>query len=101
MNVLITYDISNKHPEVKAAMQAEKYKDYWTQDNQTYYLPNTTLWKMANDITPTSVLAEFQKAVADLNANIPVVKDKIKIERCVAVQFTTWQGIPGEKHDQY
>lgn len=100
MNVLITYDISNMHPEVKAAMQAKKYLDYWTHDSHTYYLPNTSLWKMGDEISPNSVKADFEKIVAEINTKIPVAKDKIKIERLITVQFTTWSAITGDKHSE-
>ena len=45
MNALITYDITIRHTEAKSAMQAKGYFDYWTANNQNYYLPNTSLWK--------------------------------------------------------
>ncbi|MCX2473528.1 hypothetical protein OQZ33_04205 [Pedobacter sp. MC2016-05] len=98
MEVLITYDISNQHPEVKAAMLKKGFHDYWVSDKKTYNLPNTSLWKKGNGINVTTVLNEFNQAINKLNSATPLTKNKIKIERCIVVECTVWAGIQGEKH---
>lgn len=45
-SILISYDVSAKNPEVKAALLQRGYRDRWNFTGQTkiYLLPNTTLW---------------------------------------------------------
>lgn len=95
MNALITYDISARHTEVKAAMLANGrgYFDSWSSNNQTYYLPNTSLWKP--NTTPQTAKAEIQQVIQALNLNQPA-NNQIRLERCVAVEWSKWDGIPGD-----
>ena len=96
-NVLLTYDISQRHSEVKAALKAKGLRDSWTNENVKYNLPNTTMWKMGDIVTPTTVLADMNTVIADLNRNQPADK-VIRLERCMSVAFAGWAGIPGEPH---
>jgi hypothetical protein len=98
MNALITYDVSNKQPEVKKGMKDLDYLDYWTLDRKTYYLPNTTLWK--RDASAATAIADMKKVIFSLNEKIIKKDEKIKLERCVAVDFTTWDAIEGDKHSE-
>ena len=88
MDVVVTYDVSAKQSEVKAAMVARGYMDRWnSNDGTTYYLPNTTLWKKN---------IELRNAVQDIAA---VAKQfSVKLERAVTVPAAPWDGIPGEAH---
>lgn len=96
MNILITYDISQRWTEVKRALLDEGFKDSWV-DNQTRFnLPDTTLWhnKLNN---ANQAKAMFHEVIEQLNAGQPEDK-KIEIERFMAVVFTKWSGIPGKPH---
>ncbi|MBC6612411.1 hypothetical protein H8B15_15920 [Hymenobacter sp. BT507] len=97
MNTLITYDITIRHTEVKSAMKTKGYADAWTANNQTYYLPNTSLWKKG--ITPQTALADLQQVIQSLNSNQPANK-QIRLERCAAVEWTNWAAIPGDSQRQ-
>ncbi len=92
MNVLITYDISARHGEVKKRMKTKKYHDFWKSMDKLYYLPNTNLWK---DVTTAEIAIEDLKAVIEsINSEISLQKDKIRLERCISVEFEKWDGIP-------
>jgi hypothetical protein len=95
MNALITYDITIRHTEVKSALKNKGYFDYWTSNNQNYYLPNTSLWK--NDISQETALADMQQVLQSLNYNQPA-NNQIRMERCVAVPVNPWSAIPGDAH---
>ncbi|WP_146106870.1 hypothetical protein [Polaribacter porphyrae] len=45
-NILLSYDIKNKHNDVKEGLQELGYLDHFNFKGETkiYYLPNTTLW---------------------------------------------------------
>jgi hypothetical protein len=96
MNILITYDIDKRHPEVKSALIKAGFSDTWIKNQTKYYLPNTTLWsisfstlKLANDI--------FNKTIEDLN--IGKTKDSsIHVKHFMSIQFTDSLGITGEPH---
>lgn len=92
MNTLLTYDVNKKHNEVKKAMKAKGYLDFWTVNAIIYYLPNTTLWK--NNISSATT------AIADIKA--VAIKLGVSLERAVAVNWTPkdWEAIPGIPHDE-
>lgn len=96
MDVLLTYDITTRHGEVKAAMVNKGYADNWMASNQVYNLPNTTLWK--KEISATIAVADMKQVIQTLNADQPFY-NHIRLERCVAVNFddsTSWAAIPGD-----
>lgn len=85
-NVLISYDVDGKEPQVKEALLRIGYYDGFKLEEKVYYLPNTTLWK-AN--TKTNI------AKADLNSICSSLN--VKLERFVATEFmrvSAIQGIP-------
>lgn len=83
-NVLISYDVSDKNPKMKAALIAEGYLDRWDNVN----LPNTTLWKAKTSS------AEGHKAMEKAATGLQII-----LERAVAVEFGIWTGTtPGKKH---
>ena len=96
-NVLLTYDISQRHSEVKAALRKKSFFDYWTDNKVTYYLPNTTMWKKGDGVTANSILDDINAVIADLNRNEPANRF-IRLERCMSVAFVGWSGIAGEPH---
>ncbi|UHG93186.1 hypothetical protein [Spirosoma oryzicola] len=103
-NVLVTYDVSSKQPAVKKEMKDLGYEDSWVANGPqpskgTYYLPNTTLWKQAEGLTATQAKQDFIKAVEKINATL-LQNQKVKIERLITVQFSIWDGIPGEVHQK-
>ena len=92
MNTLLTYDVNKKHVEVKKAMKAKGYLDFWTSKSVVYYLPETTLWK--NDISSAKTALADIKAVA--------IKLEISLERAVAINWSPsdWEAISGIPHDE-
>jgi len=87
MQVLLTYDVNKLHQDVKKALLAKNYSDQWSVNNTIYYLPNTTLWK--KNVSPETAITDIKAVTLALNA---------KLERAVAVNFDSWNGIPGMKH---
>lgn len=83
-SVLISYDVSAKNPEVKAALIALNYFDSFTLGSSTkvYYLPNTTLWHKTK--TSDQAMADMKKVCADL---------KVTLEKAIAVKATEFVGI--------
>lgn len=83
-NVLISYDVSAKNPEVKAALLELKYYDYFTLAGSTkkYLLPNTTLWHKTK--SSDQAMADMKKVCADL---------KVTLEKAVAVKASEFVGI--------
>ena len=57
-DILITYDVSDKNKEMKVALKALGYMDNWKSNEQTYYLPNTTMWK--KDTTVSQGIEDMQ-----------------------------------------
>jgi hypothetical protein len=97
MNTLITYDVSRRQPEVKKALKALNYFDYWTDNATTYYLPNTTLCK--KDITQDNALSEMKTVIAKLNQDQPL-SNQIDLERCACVNVNPGAAIPGKAHQE-
>lgn len=95
--VLLTYDVSQRHSEVKAALRKKSFYDYWTDNDVKYHLPNTTMWKKGDTITELTVLNDMKAVIADLNRGEPSNRTII-LERCVSVVFASWAAIPGEPH---
>lgn len=85
-NVLITYDVSARNPEVKAALKALGYMDSWESEGVTYNLPNTTLWKQGS----------AQQGKTDMVSVAASLR--VTLERAIAVEFSNWSGIPGQPH---
>lgn len=83
-NVLISYDVSAKNPEVKAALQALNYYDYFTIAGSTkvYYLPNTTLWHKSK--SSDQAMADMKKVCSDL---------RVTLEKAIAVKADEFVGL--------
>jgi len=83
-NVLISYDVSAKNPEVKTALKALGYHETFknSEDPKTYSLPDTTLWhpKKSSD----QAMADMKKVCADL---------KVTLEKAVAVKAAEFVGL--------
>lgn len=96
MKVIITYDVSQRHNEVKSEMLKRGFQDRWTANNTTYYLPNTTLWhpNLLNTITAINI---FNDVIRQLNNNEPPAR-VIKISHLLAFELTSWSGIQGDEH---
>ncbi|GAB3713880.1 hypothetical protein [Flavobacterium koreense] len=82
--VLISYDVSAKNPEVKAALIALQYFDNFTFGTGTkvYYLPNTTLWHKTK--TSDQAMEDMKKVCNDL---------KVTLEKAVAVKASEFVGL--------
>ncbi len=79
MATIITYDLANKHTEVKEAMYALGYANRFYYETKYIYLPNTTLYHEIK--TAATSRDELMAVCARLNANL---------ERCVATRFVDW-----------
>ncbi|CAF3421849.1 unnamed protein product, partial [Rotaria sp. Silwood2] len=87
LNVLLTYDISEKNTEVKNALKQEpfNYREEWAlSDKKPQILPETTLWKPST--TSRQALADIQSLISNLNSQNGW---NIILERCVTVDFAT------------
>ena len=81
--VLISYDVSAKNPEVKAALQALDYYDNFTLGtSKVYYLPNTTLWHKAK--SSDQAMADMKRVCAEL---------RVTLEKAVAVKADEFVGL--------
>lgn len=93
MNILITYDVSDRQTEVKQKMLETGYYDKWAANEKTYYLPQSTLWK--KDVTDLkTALIDLRKVIENLNlyrTNQPL----IELRRCIVVSANPWDGIEG------
>lgn len=85
MAILLTYDISTKHSEMRAALLSKGYSDKWSQNGLTILLPTTTFWKL--DESPSGALNDIRLVTNVL---------RIKLLRCLTVEFSATHGIPGE-----
>jgi hypothetical protein len=82
--VLISYDVSAKNPEVKAALQALNYYDNFTLGTapKVYYLPNTTLWHKTK--SSDQAMADMKKVCNDL---------RVTLEKAIAVKADEFVGL--------
>lgn len=87
MNVIITYDISIKHQQLKQAMFNLGYRDQISGVTcKIIYLPNTTLFHSKK--TPEEALNDVKSECQRL---------QIKLERCVSTNWgPKWIAICGE-----
>lgn len=93
-NVLLTYDINIKQTDVKNAMKEKGYSERIRKSTEvkTYTLPNTTLWKKAEELKTITVLNELEDVIEILNRGA-TLKDKIILEKAIATEFTNWSAI--------
>lgn len=91
MGIVVTYDVSDKNPEMKSEMQSKGYKDFWfegpDEKKVKVNLPNSTLWH--KEKTVQQGLQDLKDAASKL---------KIKLERAVAVPDDPSDAIPGDPH---
>lgn len=59
--VLVTYDLSGNHSQVKDAMKAKGYHDSWSVRGVSRMLPNTTVVSFAGN-----TVQDTDRAIADL-----------------------------------
>lgn len=92
--VLLTYDINIRQTNVKNAMIRKWYSEekYSFSSRKTFTLPNTTLWKKEEELRVVTVLNDLKEVIDVLNKGI-ATKDKIIVEKAMAVEFTTWKAI--------
>lgn len=99
MNVVIIYDVSSSHEEVKQKMLQKGYHDNWQANNQIYYLPNTTLWKP--NIELNIAMTDIQNVIAEINSNIIQFllagTQQVQLKRCITLSANPWMGIQGTK----
>ena len=93
-NVLLTYDVSIRQTEVKNGMKGKGYYDNIKRstENETYTLPNTTIWKKGEELKTETALKDLQDVIETLNRDV-IASNKIKLEKAMAVEFTNWNAI--------
>lgn len=85
MEIIITYDVPNKHNDVKTEMFNLGYKDKFSDGTAYVYLPNTTLYHASK--TPAIARDEMKAVCLRLN---------VKLERCISTSMGNWAAIYGE-----
>jgi hypothetical protein len=86
MASIVTYDVPEKHFALKKALLNLGYQDQISGTTcEIIYFPNTTLHHLTK--TPLEARKDVESACAKLS---------IKLERCVATQWTNWAAICGE-----
>lgn len=81
--VLISYDVSAKNPEVKAALKALGYfENYTLGASKEYYLPDTTLVHTAK--SSNQAMVDMKKVCSDL---------RVTLEKAVAVKADEFVGL--------
>ncbi|GAB3241703.1 hypothetical protein GCM10027346_37440 [Hymenobacter seoulensis] len=94
MNTLLTYDVSARHDEVRAALLEKQYsgKRYSLDRNCDIILPASTLWKESSH--PAQATQDLKNIVLALSKS----GTPISIRRAIAVSFNhNWDGICGEE----
>jgi len=86
MASIVTYDVPEKHREVKKALFALDYKDQVAGVScKIIYFPNTTVYHSTK--TPKEARTDVQAICTKL---------EIDLERCVATIWDDWSAICGE-----
>lgn len=83
-NVLISYDVDGKQPQIKEELLKRGYSDSYILEGKVYHLPDTTLWK-ANTNTIVAK-ADLISICSSLN---------VKLERLVATEFVRISAVQG------
>lgn len=83
-NVLISYDVSAKNSEVKAALIALNYHDNFKLGAapKVYQLPNTTLWH--KEKSSDQAMLDMKRVCAELN---------VTLEKAIAVKADQFVGL--------
>lgn len=90
MNTILSYDVSDKQTEVKAALLKMGFKDVIEGNNRvTCWLPNTTLWIEYSLKSPKQAKDDLKIVCSSL---------KIELIRAIAVAFEEWAGVTGKPH---
>ena len=91
MNSVVIFDVNIRHQEVKNAMMALGYFAGWNANNNLYYLPHNTLWRL--NIEQANSLAEIQGVIVRLNSTVGA--QQIVLQRCIVLPVNPWAGIQG------
>ncbi|RZK45075.1 MAG: hypothetical protein EOO61_01360 [Hymenobacter sp.] len=83
---LLTYDIDGQHTAYKKRLKAMDYSDQISGTGTTN-LPDTTMYH--SNKTALQAKEDAKSLATSL---------KVKLERCLAVEISTWSGIVGDKH---
>ena len=89
MAIIISYDVSDKNPQMKEELTSKGYLDRWDSNKTTYYLPDTTLWHPDEKKTVVQGVQDMKEAAEKL---------KIKLQRALAVPANPWSAITGDPH---
>jgi len=84
--VPLTYDIDSKHVAFKKALKKLGYADYFV-GRQRNNLPNTTM-------------CHAHKTAEEARDEAKTLSDQlsVKLERCFAIEFSSWSAIAGAAH---
>jgi hypothetical protein len=84
-SIVITFDVSDKHLEIRDHLAKLGYLDRWFYENNMYMLPNCSLWK--TDITPDQAINEITMVAS---------KMEVRLIRAISVlssPSSPWAGI--------
>lgn len=92
MRVLISYDISHGHTEVKQLLLETGFHDAWeTPNKEVHNLPNTTLWH-PNLSGPNQAKEVFYGIVSSL-------KEHVRVSHFISVEMGELiSGMQGDSH---
>lgn len=88
--VILTYDIDDEHIKFKKELKKLKYSDQIQGSKESKVnLPNTTMYHSSKTAKEAR---EDAKAVAK--------KLQVNLERCIAIEISTWAAIIGDEHSE-
>lgn len=90
MNVLLSFEVSDKLQQVRQELSAKGYMSNWKvkrgRDEITFHLPSNCLWKKGENMSPTKAKEDLKKVTGQLS---------VKMIRVVALVVSKWDGLTG------
>jgi|ERR1700757_2023216 len=94
MNAVVTFDVTENSEEFIKRMKGIGYYNAWVSTingtKERYNLPKSMLWKP--DIALKNAKEEVNKIIVSMQAEAI----SIKLERCIVLSNSPWDGIHGE-----
>lgn len=94
MNVMLCFEVSDKHDQIRNELASKGYMSSWRikrgRDEITYYLPSTAMWKKGENFSPAKAKDDLKKCASQLG---------VKVIRAVALTVGKWDGIIGTPHE--
>lgn len=94
MNVMLCFDVSGKHEQVRNELASKGYMSSWKvkrgKDELTFHLPANALWSKGEHMSPAKAKEDLKKATKKLN---------VEMVRVVALVISKWDGMTGTSAD--